>query len=513
MPELEGDFIPRITRAITELAKGMKSVSFYPPGHPSLIQMVSKIISNFEEIPLPEMGLEIDVTKGALLFNEKPILAQNKSVIDLNRELYLRRASKVIFLPGLKPGEIIAFLAILGLDIQMIQDKGGLERMLSGEKISRIWVNRVDYEGLTEMLKKEEEEIPPEGDDAQSSEDQPSVLQDVIPEELTVDDILTLIEKETDSGEYRDHLISLSKALYYEPIDRKIDYASRAVKIFAKHIETPPMRNEEIANLARLGIKEVAFDELISHYIHLLRDKGGRGNREVETVVMAFGDRAIKPLLRALAEEEDILVRKSIVEIITLIGRTAVPAILENLTDSRWFVVRNMVKILGGMGFPDLAPNVASVLTHPDIRVKKEAIKALGKISHPSAVIALGELCFSPEESVALTAIGAMAAKKEPESVLTLYRRVVHREIFFPHYRLAHEAIDSLRAIGTDEAVTALEEILGTKAIWQTKNLRTLKKHALRSISRISGNRAREALEKTAKDADSYLRTEAERFL
>ena len=158
MPELEGDFIPRITRAITELAKGMKSVSFYPPGHPSLIQMVSKIISNFEEIPLPEMGLEIDVTKGALLFNEKPILAQNKSVIDLNRELYLRRASKVIFLPGLKPGEIIAFLAILGLDIQMIQDKGGLERMLTGEKISRIWVNRVDYEGLTEMLKKEEEE-------------------------------------------------------------------------------------------------------------------------------------------------------------------------------------------------------------------------------------------------------------------------------------------------------------------------------------------------------------------
>src|SRR5512134_1523981 len=105
MPELDADFIPRITRAIVELSKGMKSVAFYPDAHPALIQAVSRIISLFEEIPLPEMGLEIDVSKNALMFNEIQIPAANKSVSDMNRELYLRRASKVIFLPGLKPGE------------------------------------------------------------------------------------------------------------------------------------------------------------------------------------------------------------------------------------------------------------------------------------------------------------------------------------------------------------------------------------------------------------------------
>ncbi|MBI5419572.1 MAG: HEAT repeat domain-containing protein [Deltaproteobacteria bacterium] len=509
--------MPRVSKAVTELAKGMKSVSFYPPGHPSLIQTISKIIANFEEIPLPAEGLTIDVTKNALLCGQMPIPTLNKAVADLNRELYLRRASKIIFLPDLKADEMITFLGVLNRDIQEIQDEGGLERVLLREKVSRIWANRVDYQGLTEMLKKEEEAeeaLLEEGADAVLKEETLSFVLDQLPvEELTIEDLLSLIEKETDATAYREHVIALSRALYGERMDRKIEYASKALMIFAHHIERPPLENAEIANLARLGIKEMASDELVSHYIHLLQDKRGRGRREVETVLVAFEDRAVRPLLKTLAEEEDLLVRKSIVEIIVKIGRPAVPALLENLNDARWFMVRNMVTILGSLGLPDLAPQVATVLTHPDLRVKKEAIKALSKLPHPSAVTALGELCFFPEETVALTATAAMSSKKEPEAVLTLYRRVVQKKLFFPSYRLAHEAIDSLRAIGTDEAVTALEEILGTTAVWETQKFRAMKSHALRSISKIRRPRAMGVLEKALKAPEKYLRMEAERLL
>jgi HEAT repeat protein len=510
----ESDLIQRISRAVTELAKGLKSVSFYPPGHPALIQSISKIISNFEEIPLPEEGLEIDVTKNALLYQEAPLPVTSKAVSDLNRELYLRRASKIIFLPNLKSNEMIAFLGILNRDIQQIQDEGGLERVMIREKVSRIWANRVDYQGLTEMMKTEEE-IPPDesAESAQASAEASLGMENVALEELTIEDLLGLIEKETDAAAYRDHLISLTRALFSERMDRKIEFASRALMIFAGHIERPPLQNAEIANLARLGIKEMATDELVSHYIHLLRDKPGRGRREVETVLVAFEDRAVKPLLRTLAEEEDLLARKSIVEIVVRIGRPAVPAILENLNDARWFMVRNMVTILGSLGLPDLAPHVATALSHPDLRVKKEAIKALSKLPHPSAVLALGELCFFPEETVALTATAAMSAKKESEAVLALFRRTVHKRFLFPSYRLAHEAIDSLRAIGTDEAVTALEEILRTTAVWETKKFRAMKTHALRSISKMSGEKAGEVLERAARAPEKYLRAEAERLL
>src|SRR5512134_1445657 len=131
----DGERIQRISRAVAELAKGLKSVGFYPPGHPALVQAISKIIANFEEIPLPEEGLEIDVTKNALLYQETPLPVPSKTIADLNRELYLRRAAKIIFLPDLKADEMIAFLGILNRDLEQIQDEGGIERVMLREKV------------------------------------------------------------------------------------------------------------------------------------------------------------------------------------------------------------------------------------------------------------------------------------------------------------------------------------------------------------------------------------------
>jgi len=499
--------------AILELGKGIKSISFYPEGHPSLVQSIWKIVSTLEEIPLPETGLEIDVTKNALLFRNEPLPAASKAVADLNRELYHRRASKVIFLPGQTPKEMTAFLSILTRDLQEIQDEGGIERALLRAKVSRIWVNRVDYEGLTEMLKKDDMVAKGEEDLPLKASDLDFGLEETAPEELTIESLLKKIAAETDPAAYREHVTALSNGLLSEPLDRKIEFSSRALSIFIVHMDRPPGKQAEIAILAQMAVKELATDELVSYYIRRLRDRGVRERTEAETVLAAFGDRAVKALLSALAEEGDLLVRKSIVDIIIRIGQPALPSLLDNLQDSRWYVVRNMITILGSLGIPDLAPHIASILSHPDLRVKKEAIKALSKIDHPSAIESLGELCFFPEETVALTATAALSAKRGPEAVAILFRRVVHRKVLFPNYRLAHEAIDSLRAIGTDGAIDALQEVLSAGAAWETTNFRAMKIHALRSISRMGGDRTKQVLERFLQSPKGYLRVEAERLV
>ncbi len=262
-----------------------------------------------------------------------------------------------------------------------------------------------------------------------------------------------------------------------------------------------------------MGIREIVSDDLVAHYIRRLQERGGRARAQVETILVAFGERAVKALLFALAEERDILTRKSLVDILVKIGRPAVPAILDNLNDSRWYVVRNMVAILGNLDSPDLVPRIAESLSHPDLRVKKEAIRGLSRLSHPSAVTALGELCFFPEETVALSATAALSLKKEEEAVRVLLRRAVQKRIFYPHYRLAHEAVESLRGINTDAAISALEKIMRSTAIWETSNFRELKKHALRSISRMSGDRPKEIVLRARTAPEAYLRAESERIV
>jgi len=517
-PETPDDlYLLRLTQAVTDFAKGIKTASFYPAGHPVLLQAVTRIIQLFEAIPLPKGGLSIDVSKGALLFQDVPLPAEgNKALLDLNRELYLRRAARIIFLPNLQPDEVASCLKAITMDPEEIQDAGGLERILLREKVTRIWANRVDYDQLTQLLKEEElEEIDPEEltDELPVASDDP-LMGDVPPEEaVTIETLIDRIEKETDPSAYRGHIVEFSRFLLAERTERRIEYSTRAVSIFIRHIATPPGGSDEIAELARLGIKEVASEELVAYYIGLLKKRGARGRQETNAVLVALEERSVGPLLQALAEEEDLLVRKAILEIVTRIGRVAVPAILENLTDSRWYMVRNMIAVLGALGMPDLAPHVAATLSHPDLRVKKEAIKALSRIPHPSAVTALCELCFFPEETVALTATAALSSKKETEAVVALYRRAAAKLILYPNYRLAHEAIDSLRAIGTEEAVTALEEILALRALWPTKKFLGMKFHALRSISKIKGDRSEEVLERARRSADRSIRNEAERII
>jgi hypothetical protein len=504
----------KVLLAVNELAKGVKAFGFYPPGHPALGQVVWKIISSIEDVPPPETGIEIEVTKNNLLYQEEALPTNYKAIADLNRELYHRRASKIILLPHQKPDEVIVFLTTLNRDIQELQEGGGLEKVLLREGVSQIWVNRVDYDGLTEMLKKQEETPPPEAVEELNTTDLSTAVADSPPlEELTVEELLRRLEKETDVPGYRDIVISLTRTLIQESEDRRIVYSGRAIAIYTVHMETPPAENPEIAKLAGMGIKELVSDDLTAHYIRRLKDGGVKNRKEVETVLVAFGERAVKALISALAAEEDLLVRKTIVDIIVMIGRPAVPAILDNLNDSRWYVIRNMVTILGNLGIPELAPEIVTTLSHPDLRVKKEAIRGLSKLPHPAAVKALGELCFFPEETIALTATAVLSLKKEEEAVTALYRRAVHKNVLFPHYRLAHEAIDSLRSIDTDGAITALEQILRTSVIWETNKFREMKKHALRSISRMSGNRPREIVLRTRSAPEAYLRLETERIL
>jgi HEAT repeat protein len=512
--EPEGTHLFKVTAALAELAKGLKGVGFYPPGHPALVQLTNRIVALFEDIPLPDSGLEVGVTKNGLICAGLPLQNPNKSLVDFNRDLYLHRVSKLIFLPGLKTDEVFAFLKVVGLDAQSIQDDGGLEKVLVRENVARIWVNRVDYARLTELLKREHgSEESPEDARARSIINSLFTPEGIEPEAATIDGLLDRLARESSPSGYRDLIAILSKMLAEERSERKLEYTARAFSIFLRHFEHPPGESTEIADLAGRGIKEMATDEMVSHYLFALRDKSRGDRQEAENILVLFQERAVRPLLDALASEEDLLARKSIVEIVARIGRPAIPVILENLNDSQWFIVRNMVTILGSMGIPDLAPQVAGTLSHPDARVKKEAIKALARLDHPFAVSALGELCFHVEESVALTAVAALSSKKEAEAVLALYRRAVRKQLFFPNFRFTQEAIDSLRTIGTDEAITALDEIIRMGVIWQTRRFREIKLHALQSIGKVGTDRAREILRRYLTDEDSALRIEAKRLL
>jgi hypothetical protein len=67
----------------------------------------------------------------------------------------------------------------------------------------------------------------------------------------------------------------------------------------------------------------------------------------------------------------------------------AIGALLHLLSDERWYVVRNVLDLLGDLAPQDVEPRVAEQLRNSEPRVRRSAAIALGKIGTARAVLAL----------------------------------------------------------------------------------------------------------------------------
>ena len=97
----------------------------------------------------------------------------------------------------------------------------------------------------------------------------------------------------------------------------------------------------------------------------------------LDEMLLAVGVAAADQLLDGLAEAESSATRRAIIHRIIKLGPGVEPAILRRLDDERWYVVRNLLGLLGE--FPTLPAGFdpGQFLQHPDGRVRREAMRLL----------------------------------------------------------------------------------------------------------------------------------------
>ncbi len=510
-----------LSDAIAELAKGLKAVNFYPPNHPSLKKILNNVVKSLESIPIPPEGLEIEVSKEQLSAHGEKISEKHLAISDLRKNLYTRRTQKLIILPGLTTKELEEFLKAISIDPKDLLKEGGLEEVLISKKIAHIWVNKVDYERITEKLKEDKADEAGEGelllfDDpidigtTMGTESEADIfIPEVSPEEENIDLLIETIAGTSSPTAYRDLVLRISHRIKSLPESERLTYTEKVYKIYARHIEYPPGGDEEIRKLARTGIKELGTEEVIKAYVPKFRSRSIQEKSEAETILRVLGDKSVPFLLEALAKEEDLITRRSIVDLIISIGERAIPDIVSYLQDPRWYVVRNMITILGAMENPDVAPYVVDCLKHSDQRVQKEALKALSKIPGPLSLSTLGEYCFHDDEDLACLAITALSAKKEDKAVEILHERFLTKKLFFPDFRPAREIIEALRTIGSESALEVLKRIATYNPFIKPRKVKELKKLAVQAIGRMKSEKALQIIEEFSESSDPIIREEA----
>jgi hypothetical protein len=110
-------------------------------------------------------------------------------------------------------------------------------------------------------------------------------------------------------------------------------------------------------------------------------------------LALDFGEPAVDWLVLVLAESQQQPVRQRLAEFLAQHCRTRPDRLGPWLADHRWFLVRNIVFVLGWIGGPAIVPLLQPVLRHEEPRVREAAVKALGnadlRLTRPLLVRAL----------------------------------------------------------------------------------------------------------------------------
>jgi hypothetical protein len=149
------------------------------------------------------------------------------------------------------------------------------------------------------------------------------------------------------------------------------------------------------------------------------------------------------------------VLRKRLLDILARIGRPIAPAVMDALGDERWFVLRNMILLLGEAKVVEAAPKIIPFAGHTSEQVRIETLRALGQLTHMDHAIDLfAAATYDSDERVASCAIGIMCQRPTPKVVERLQRLFESDDKRLPDPRKL-KIIDAL-ARGKDPSCVAL---------------------------------------------------------
>jgi HEAT repeat protein len=225
-----------------------------------------------------------------------------------------------------------------------------------------------------------------------------------------------------------------------------------------------------------------------------------------------IGEQGPDWLTQVLAESQQRRHRRALAEAIAELCRENPERLAPWLADRRWYVVRNVVHILGWIGGSATVGMLQVALRNPDVRVRQEVVAALGQVDAKAARPLLLKLLDSGDTRTFCSALHQIAAERDP-TVARLLVGYMTSENFEARPPEEKRAIYSaLSTSAGDESIPALEDEL-FKGNWFSRNQEQHRQSVARCIARIGTPMARMVLVRGSSSRRGPVRTACETAL
>ncbi len=479
-----------IEEALTELARALKAVNFYPRSHPTLRASMDRAHRALIAAIGAEEQLALNISRDGFHWGQHHLLPGNQVLAGLAREFFFRQIKRVFFLKDAPVSELEEFLRVLAMEEELFRGKGKAEEYLNEAGITHIWANELRL-GQQKYSQKERETGPPE---AESLDDKLKKLIEALKTEKDPRKFLTLSREAAITAR---RLLDEGKP---EP----------AFMIFSALWEVKnedPPRSTQIKEGAKAGFNELCVPEMIEFILRQLTLLDGPRRGKVLNIALDIGEDVFKAILEKMATNEALYSHRSLMQVLLSVPETTRVPVESYLEDDRWWVARKMAFLLGEMKSPESAPALIKAADNSDIRVKKEAMKALAKLDSQEGARKLIQIVESRNPSeIKIHAIRLLGKTREASAVPVLTKMLKNRGAMLDNLELLEEAVRALGQIGAEEAVPVLREILLKRHLLARNRSINLGLEAADALGLIGGSQAMDALKKGAESSQQQIR-------
>jgi hypothetical protein len=211
----------------------------------------------------------------------------------------------------------------------------------------------------------------------------------------------------------------------------------------------------------------------------------------------SLGPDVVEWLMHGLAESQRQGFRRSLARTIAGLARDNPERLAPWLADARWYVVRNVVHILGMIGGEHVAGLLRACASHSEFRVRREVVTALARVPRPVSRPVLLEMLAQSDTRLFGTILHHLATAPDPELGRRLLAMIEETRFETRPEEEKRAILHALAAVGDDSLLPALQaRILQTA--WFGRGKDEHRFAAAMCVARLGSPAARRVLEEGA---------------
>ncbi|HVP14507.1 MAG TPA: HEAT repeat domain-containing protein [Terriglobales bacterium] len=254
------------------------------------------------------------------------------------------------------------------------------------------------------------------------------------------------------------------------------------------------------------GFTQELFQPIsVAGVVEKLDAQEGPAIAEFVALARDLGEPAVDWLNLALGESQQRRTRRVLAEGIAQLCKDDPERLAPWLSDPRWYVVRNIVHILGWIGGDRTLPLLETAMRHPEPRVRQEVIAALGQANPGQARPLLLGMLPAADPRTFCSVLHQLSVARDPDTAETLMRWVQDADFEQRPLDVRRALYAALASVGGDEIVPHLEQELH-KGNWFSRYQEAHRQAVARCLARIGTPSARAVLERGARSKRTPVR-------